>query len=474
MSDTLTAGPDTLRVDVHPAGQPWFPGPTAELSGDAWARRARRVVTKRVTGLRGRNAVAGGDEESYADAVVDRLAHVAPGEPRHRLLRWLDVAQTPVVLEATAWARTDEATLRARLLDGSRPLDELRTERDGARILRVDLPPTSTEGDPGEPSVELRYLVDRGDDGGVVAASVVLPADRVGHLVPEVETILLSARVRRTDDPVEPGVRRARRLRRIGSAHLTGPLFAIAAVAAFVVPFGLALSGPLEADWATTLESRPIDQARVITGGLLAAALASHLLSLVRDRHLVQEQGDRDFVHYAVPGVVGALVATSIGAAVPLVAAALLTYAVVAVRLAGWRTARPDVLLRTMLYGVFAAGAIHRWGVHGLPSARAQWTLGHDAPDAALARWAGDHGSTALEVGSLVLVNLAALALVAVLVRVRRAADLGRALPAVFLLLLPLLVYFGAWLTLLALPLLVVDLARRPRPGRGLADAPKG
>ena len=56
--------------------------------------------------------------------------------------------------EACVALHADEATLRARLLDGARPLDEHRADRDGARLLRFALPPRGTGGDPGEPSAE--------------------------------------------------------------------------------------------------------------------------------------------------------------------------------------------------------------------------------------------------------------------------------------------------------------------------------
>lgn len=458
--DTLVAGPDALQVDLQPVGQPWFVGPTPELDGEAWIARARKLVSNRVTNTA---ALPFALEQPYIAAVVERVGTVLPGEPRHRLLRWLDLAEDPIILEVTAWARGAETDLRTRLAGRRRPTREERDERGGTSVLRLHRVPAVQDPRMREEWVELRFLIDHGHPDGLIAASVAIPRARMDVLLPEIEAILLAARVRRTTEPPPPQVRRAQRLRPVGHARATGWLVGICVVLAFCLPFGLALSGPLEADWTTTLEVRPIDQARATTGWLLALALLAHLVSLVRDRTLVAEPGDRDFSHYLVAGAAGGLVAGAIGHPAALAAAFVLVASVLTVRLRAWRTARPDVLVRTAWVGAFVLGALHRWALLEMPMTRAGWALGLDAPEAQRERWAAEHALPALEIASLVLVNAVALAAVLLawrfLPRVRT-----RFVPIAVLLVVPWLLWFQAWTAVLVVPPAVVALVRRRAP----------
>ncbi|MDP9821380.1 hypothetical protein [Nocardioides massiliensis] len=458
--DALVAGPDTLRVDLHPAGQPWFVGPTPELDEEAWFKRARKLVSSRVTNTA---ALPFALEQPYIAAVVERVGTVLPGEPRHRLLRWLDLAENPVIMEVTAWARGAEADLRTRLLGRQRPAEEDRSDRGGTVVLRLHRVPPVQDPRMREEWVELRFLVDHGHPDGVIVASVAVPRARLDALLPEIEAILLAARVRRTTDPLEAQVRRAQRLRPVGHARVTGWFVAIVAILALCVPYGLALSGPLEADWTETLEVRPIAQARAIAGWLLTLALVAHLVSLVRDRHLVAEPGDRDFATYIVAGVAPGLIAGAIGHVGALAASLVLTGAVLALRLRAWRTARPDVLVRTAWVGTFALGALHRWALLEMPMTRAGWTLGLDAPEAERERWAAEHTLPVLEVASLVLLN--AVTLVAVFLAWRFLPLVRtRFVPIAVLLVVPWLLWFQAWAAVLVVPLALIALVRRREP----------
>src|SRR5690606_24254808 len=110
---------------------------------------------------------------------------VLPGEPRHRLLRWLDLAEDPIILEVTAWARGAETDLRTRLAGRRRPTREERDERGGTSVLRLHRVPAVQDPRMREEWVELRFLIDHGHPDGLIAASVAIPRARMDALLPE-------------------------------------------------------------------------------------------------------------------------------------------------------------------------------------------------------------------------------------------------------------------------------------------------
>src|SRR5690606_13595240 len=84
-----------LRVEIHPAGQPWFTEPTEELPPPDWARRARRLLRRRVASIR--SFVDSFDADPVVDELVHDVAARSSDAPPRRwcLVRWLDARESP-------------------------------------------------------------------------------------------------------------------------------------------------------------------------------------------------------------------------------------------------------------------------------------------------------------------------------------------------------------------------------------------
>lgn len=411
-----------LRVEIHPAGQPWFTGPTEELPPPDWARRARRLLRRRVASIR--SFVDSFDADPVVDELVHDVAARSSDAPPRRwcLVRWLDARESPVVLEAEPVRRTSASDLSALLRDrgdGERLLGEEALATHGPTIQRVLVGGPSGEPDEGEfPSrIEARFIVDAGDPEGVTLARARMRRDDLDRIGPELDTIVATARVRPADVLPTRSVRRARRLRRLESFPVAGVPVAVVAFLALALPFAVALSAPGGTDgveaWQQALRDRPIDRTRTVWAWALALVALSLLLTLRRDAPLVGELGDRDYGNYLVLGALVTVVGCGLAAPAPIVVGLTVLVAATVVR---WRARRhrgPRDRFQAALL-VLALVGLMRWAVGGALRAAAAWELSPRAPEAQVEAWIdqrlpGWADLATLDLVGLVLLNVAAL-----------------------------------------------------------------
>lgn len=272
------------RLDLHPAGMPWYLGPTDACDGDVWLRRARRLLRKRLTSPL--SYPRPGDVEPLLVGVLQRVQEVRDGDLPYRLLRWTDVREDPVILEGGPVPRRPDDHLGHELtrLEPGQTLrsDDLLPGTTTVRRVVVDLGTSVETAD----AVEVRHLVDTGDPYAVGLLRTQLTGDRLEDLLPELDAIARATRVTDTAP-----ARRPRRIEGIGPGVAVALLAGLAALVAY---YGLALTDrPETADTVRTW-------ARWIFGVLSLTAF----VDLARDRQLIRTSvGDRDVGSYIAIGL---------------------------------------------------------------------------------------------------------------------------------------------------------------------------
>lgn len=472
-----------LRVGVHPADQPWFTGPTAELPPPDWAPRAHKLIRRRVAGIRG--VVDRFDADPAVDDLVQRIVERSHAHPaRSHVVRWLDARELPVVLEAEPLPRSAPHEHQARLrqlgagqrllLDESVPP----ATPDGPLVQHVVIAPPS---DPALPSpdppaglpdrVEVRYLVDAGDPAGVALLHATVPAADRERLASELAAIAATARVRPADTAPTPAVRRARRLRRVEAFPVVGIPLAIAALVGLAMPFVVALTAPGGTNgvenWQRALADRPIEETRTIVSWVLAALALGLFVPLRRDAALVREVGERDFGNYVAMAALLIGVGAALGT-LPVVAVALgvLAAAVVLRWRDPLRRGRRDRFQAALLV-VFGIALLRWLGVEGLRAAAA-WELSFSAPATQVEAWVDDRlpswaDLATLDLLTLVLLNLAALLPLGAYLRDRLEFDFGTPFALGVALLLLVVALAGGWTAIVTLVVAGPTLWRRAR-----------
>lgn len=287
------------RIVLDPAGQPWWPGPTAHLSGAAWRARVRKRVLRRVASPL--STVPTAIASSPVDDILDVVSARTTGDTA-TLLRWLDFADQPVILRAMV-ASPPEAAATLEAAPGWVVREAPRSVPGAVGVERALFMPVDQDhtGD-APPLVEVRYIVT--PESSVIAATLAtaVAPDELDEMLPELDAIAAAVRIRGDDQALDAGERRAATPRAVETFSRVGPWILLVGVVTLTVQLGLAFTGPGEASTGDTVD-QSANAWRIGTGW--AFALVSLLLpwALWRDRRLVASRGDRDLGNYVGAGL---------------------------------------------------------------------------------------------------------------------------------------------------------------------------
>lgn len=187
----MRAGAPVLETAADP--DVWFVGPDATRGFDEWLPQAVELVTHTVPGA------DDPDRLPYIALVLARIARPAEGVLPHRMIRWLDLDELPLVATFAMAPREDVG-------DGAWFLDA----RDGEPVEPpiVDAVPAPDGVDvrravvwsdvDGGLLVETRYVVDQGDPDVVVLVQAAhrVPG-RVVAVLDDLDRLAAGLRVRR-------------------------------------------------------------------------------------------------------------------------------------------------------------------------------------------------------------------------------------------------------------------------------------
>lgn len=182
------------RLAVQPDPAVWFIGPTEERPLDVWLPEAVELV-KGVFGIGRKQA----ELEHYVTLMLERIGRPSDGPVPYRIVRWLDVQELPLVASFGMVAReVGEGDLQQFLSVGDAttvetPIVEDVTAPDGTTIRRA----VSYSSDEGALLVEVRYIVDTGDDEAVLL--LVAGDRRPGAIVAALDDLDAFARTARIE-----------------------------------------------------------------------------------------------------------------------------------------------------------------------------------------------------------------------------------------------------------------------------------
>lgn len=185
----MVTGP---RLTVRPDPAVWFVGPDEERPFEVWLPEAVELL-KSVFGVGRRQT----EVEHYLTLMLERIGRPSDGPLPYRLVRWLDVAELPVVASFGMVPREDDLHEFLSVGDPSTvetPIVEDVPAPAGTTVRRA----VSYSSDEAGLLVEVRYVVDTGDDEAVM---LVLAGDRrpgaIVSVVDDLDAFALSAAIER-------------------------------------------------------------------------------------------------------------------------------------------------------------------------------------------------------------------------------------------------------------------------------------